>query len=41
MGPSIDKTNEFYEFSSFMKNKKELLNLLEFEDFRRLLPIIK
>lgn len=35
IGPSIKQTNCFYEFSDLIANRKEYLNLLTFEDFKK------
>lgn len=36
IGQSIEQTNQFYEFSELIANRKEYLNLLTFEDFKKL-----
>lgn len=36
IGNSIKQTNHFYEFSELIANRKEYLNLVTFEDFKKL-----
>lgn len=36
IGKSINKTNTFYEFEILRKNRKKLLNLIDFEEFKNL-----
>jgi hypothetical protein len=36
IGQSIEQTNQFYEFSELIANRKEYLNLLTFDDFKKL-----
>lgn len=36
IGQSINKRNQFYEFNEFDANRKESLNLLSFNDFKKL-----
>lgn len=37
IGRSADSTNPFFEFNVFDKNRKELLNLIDFDDLKRML----
>jgi hypothetical protein len=39
IGQSIEPTNQFYEFSELIKNRKEYLNLLTFNDFKKIVSI--
>ena len=36
IGKSINKTNNFYEFEVLRKNRKKILNLIDFEEFKNL-----
>lgn len=35
IGKYLENTGQFYEFEEFRKNKKEYLNLIDFEDFKK------
>jgi len=37
IGQSIKETNQFFEFSNLIKNRKEYLNLMDFNDFKELI----
>lgn len=34
LGPKPSLANEFYEFTTFQQNRKDLLNLMDFEEFK-------
>lgn len=36
IGCSINKENQFFEFSDFIENKKKYLNLMSFDDFKKI-----